>query len=84
MEQDLHDMVQTGSNEIFDARVIFDQATALSTLAQFGNVRSGGAVGPVKVGRIAELGDTALLNKICEIYQLAMSSHTHALPYLVE
>lgn len=83
MEQDLHELVQTRLAELFDPNLISNQETALNTLSTVSNGTALEAVGPVLVGKIDELRSSAILNKIGAIYQGALSSNTHALPYLV-
>jgi len=83
IEQDLHELVQTRLAELFDPNLISNQETALNTLSTVSNGTALEPVGPVLVGKIDELRSSALLNKIGAIYQGALSSNTHALPYLV-
>ena len=83
IEQDLHEMVQAQLLELFDPSLIVDQASALSALAKISNGTADEAVGPVLVGKIDDLRSSALLDKIAEIYRMALSSDTQALPYLV-
>ena len=83
IEQDLHDMVQTRLLEFFDPELIIDQATALKALSKTSNGVVDGAVGPVLVGKIDELGATTILGKVGAVYRTAMSSGSQALPYLV-
>lgn len=82
MEQDLHEMVQAGLLELFDPDMIVDQATALSALSKISNGTADEAVGPVLVGKIVELRASAILEKVSAVYRMALSSNTHALPYL--
>lgn len=82
IEQDLHEMVQTRLQGLFDSDLIVDQATALNALAKVSNGMAQGAVGPVLVGKIEELRESVLLEKVSAIYQEALSSNTQALPYL--
>lgn len=83
IEQDLHELVQTRLAELFNSNLISNQETALNTLSTVSNGTALEPVGPVLVGKIDELRSSALLNKIGAIYQGALSSNTHALPYLV-
>ena len=83
IEQDLHEMVQAQLLELFDPSLIVDRASALNALSKVSNGTADEAVGPVLVGKIDELRASALLDKIGAIYQMAMSSDTQALPYLV-
>ena len=82
-EQDLHEMVQAQLHELFDPGLIVDRASALNALSKVSNGTADEAVGPVLAGKIGELRASALLDKIGAIYQMALSSDTHALPYLV-
>jgi hypothetical protein len=83
IEQALHEMVQAQLLELFDPSLIVDRASALNALSKVGNGTDADAVGPVLVGKIEELRSSALLDKIGAIYQMVLSSDTHALPYLV-
>ena len=83
IEQNLHEMVQVGQLELFDPNAIIDQTAALNTLAKVDNGIADGAVGPMMVGKIEDIRTSVLLDKVCAIYQAALSSNTHALPYLV-
>lgn len=83
IEQDLHEMVQRQVLELFDPSLIVDRASALSALAKLSHGTADEAVGPVLVGKIDELRSSTLLEKIGGIYQRALSSDTHALPYVV-
>ena len=83
IEQDLHEMVQAQLLELFDPSLIVDRTSALNALSKVSNGTADEAVGPVLVGKIDELRSSALLDKIGAIYQMALSSDTHALPYLV-
>ena len=82
IEQDLHEMVQSHPMEVFDPGLIVDQESALNALSKVGEVRADEAVGPLLVGKIDELRASDLLDKIGSIYQTALSSDTHAFPYL--
>ncbi|WP_431298454.1 BrxE family protein [Tabrizicola sp. BL-A-41-H6] len=83
IEQDLHEMVRAQPLEHFDPSLIVDRATALNALSNVGHGTANETVGPVLVGKIDELRTSALLDKIGAIYQRALSSDTHALPYMV-
>jgi hypothetical protein len=83
IEQDLHEIVQLQQLELFDPSLIVDRGSALTALAKLTHGTADEAVGPVLVGKIDELRSSALLGKIGAIYQRALSSETHALPYLV-
>lgn len=83
IEQDLHEMVQAQLNKLFDPGLIVDRATALNAISKVSNGTADEAVGPVLVGKINELRESALLNKVGAIYRRALSSNTQALPYLV-
>lgn len=83
IEQDLHEMVQAQLLEHFDPDLIVDRAAALNALSKVSHGTANEAVGPVLVGKIDELRASALLDRIGAIYQTALSSDTHALPYLV-
>lgn len=82
IEQDLHEMVQAHSLEVFDPSLIVDRVSALNALSKVGGIRADEAVGPLLVGKIDELRASDLLDKIGSIYQAALSSDTHAFPYL--
>jgi len=81
-EQDLHAIAQSEAAKIFAPNLIADQETALNALTGNGHVDD--AVGPVLAGRIGDLHETALLDKITAIYRQALSSNTPAFPYLVQ
>lgn len=83
IEQDLHEMVRAQPLEHFDPSLIFDRATALNALSNVSHGTPNETAGPVLVGKIDELRTSALLDKIGAIYQMALSSDTHALPYMV-
>ena len=83
IEQDLHEMVQAKSGELFDPSVVIDQSAALSALSKFSEEPVEAPVGPVMVGTIDALRTTNLLQKIRSIYQSALLSNKQALPYLI-
>jgi hypothetical protein len=83
IEQDLHELVQTQSLDLFAPSLIMDQSTALDSLSNATGRMTDEPVGPVFVGKIGELRTSAILNKVSEIYRQSLSSNTQALPYLV-
>lgn len=83
IEQDLHEMVRAQPLEHFDPSLIVDRATAVNALSNVSHGTADETVGPVLVGKIDELRTSALLDKIGAIYRMALSSDTHALPYMV-
>lgn len=82
IEQVLHEIVQEHSIKVFDPSLIVDRESALNALSKIGEIRADETVGPLLVGKIDELRASDLLNKIGSIYQTALSSDTHAFPYL--
>jgi hypothetical protein len=83
IEQDLHELVQTQSLDLFAPSLIMDRSTALDSLSNVTGRMTDEPVGPVFVGKIGELRTSAFLNKVSEIYRQSLSSNTQALPYLV-
>ena len=83
IEQNLHEMVQAQLLELIDPGLIVDRAFALNALSKVCNGTANEAVGPVLVGKIEELRTSALLDKVGAIYQVALSTDTQVLPYLV-
>jgi len=79
IEQNLHEMVQTKSDVLFDPNLIEDKEAALRALSE---TPASDVFGPVLVGNIDDLYQVKLLNKVGAIYQHSMLSKTQAFPYL--
>jgi hypothetical protein len=84
IEQDLHEVVQTRSSELFESNLTDSTETALGALAKSGAGTGQEAVGPILVGKIEDLRNTAVLGSITEIYHAAYSSRTKAFPYMMK
>jgi hypothetical protein len=83
IEQDLHEMVQTKSGDLFDNELTVSTETALGALGISAISGNEHHVGPVLVGPVEDLRTAAVWMKISKIYWIALSSGTQAFPYLV-
>jgi len=80
LEQDLHNIVQSGAAELSPATLFPDKQTALDAIiSQAGSYKKDG-VGPVAIGNVGEITDNIQI--IASIYAAAFSSKTQSFPYL--
>lgn len=80
LEQDLHNIVQSGADEISPTILFQDKQTALDALtSQAGSCKKDG-IGPVAIGNVDEITDK--IQAIASIYAAAFASNAQSFPYL--
>ena len=82
IEKDLHEMLQSRLFELFDPDLIVDWMIALNAVSKDSIGVADEAVGPVLVGKVEEFRTPEILDKISQVYRMALSSNTPAFPYL--
>ncbi len=75
-------MLQSRLFELFDPDLIVDWMIALNAVSKDSIGVADEAVGPVLVGKVEEFRTPEILDKISQIYRMALSSNTPAFPYL--
>jgi hypothetical protein len=81
MEQDLHVLAQSGSEELSPAALYRDKQTALDALANVVGSAKKDGVGPVSIGNVRDIADH--LPEIASVYRSALLSNARSFPYLV-
>ncbi|MCP1913379.1 hypothetical protein J2R96_005859 [Bradyrhizobium elkanii] len=81
MEQDLHVLAQSGSDEVTPTALCRDKQSALDALTNIAGSAKKNGVGPVSIGTVGNIADH--LTEIASIYRSAFLSNARSFPYLV-
>jgi hypothetical protein len=84
IEQNLHEMVQTKLDELFDSELTSNLEAALGALGEPVLGVDQAAEGPILVGKIKDFQSTAMLDRMTDVYRTAFLSRTQAFPYMVK
>lgn len=83
VEQDLHALVLSSSDEELNSQAPPDKAGALEVLKSLAGKGAPAGVGPLAVGKIQELDSAAVLKSIAGGYLSAFSKGAKTYPYLL-
>lgn len=84
IEQELHQVISSSSGMDQFIKDLIGQSHAINALASLGDEENRQAIGPVRIGKRADLGKIDSWRSVASYYQQAFTTHSPVFPYFSE